>query len=129
MDSWLRIGETTAYQGGTPRQHNGGTGRFAQKQRDEGQRRQREYEPEPASDQAPPDPLLAEIDRLRALEPTRGDSGARRALRARLAYARHQDLPLSPPITSDAASSETTTAVWKQPAPPAAPPGVPPASP
>lgn len=120
MDSISRIGESTPYQGGAPRQRPGDTGGFARRRRPERERPEPEFEP--AHDQAPPDPLLAEMDRLRALEPQRGDSGARRALQARKAYAPPPERPGLPefaptdaPPLADAASAEATTAVYRPP--------------
>lgn len=60
------------------------------------------------------DPLLAELDRLRAMDPTLTESGAHRALLAVRAYQQEPAdipaLPADPPPapTADAASSEPT---------------------
>lgn len=83
MDLLPKIGGVDPYHGGSSQQRPG-TGAFARKKKEEDERRREE------AAAAPPDleidPLLAEIDRLRALDPALTDSGAHRALRALRAY-------------------------------------------
>lgn len=85
MDLLPRIGGVDPYHGGSPQQRPG-TGAFARKKKEEEDRRKRETEVADGHADFEVDPLLAEIDRLRALDPALTDSGAHRALMAVRAY-------------------------------------------
>jgi hypothetical protein len=122
MDLLPKVTGMEPYQGGT--QQRPGTGTFARR-RKPGEARPRSDaadDPEPASLEV--DPLLAEIDRLRALEPGLTESGQHRALRALRAY-QHvpgdhlfppDDLPAAPPA-ADAAAHVSTRVVARPPPP------------
>lgn len=84
MDLLPKIGGVDPYHGGS-QQHRPGTGSFARKKKDEEERKQR-GEDAPTAAPEGVDPLLAEIDRLRALDPVLTESGAHRALMALRAY-------------------------------------------
>lgn len=82
-----------------------GTGAFARKRKDGqgGHERRGGPEDEPTTAaESPLDPLLAELDRLRAIDPALTDSGAHRALLAARAYQPRPGDAL-PPITDAAA--------------------------
>jgi hypothetical protein len=85
MDLLPKIGGVDPYHGGSSQQRPG-TGAFARKRKEEEERRRREAGAEPPPADLEIDPLLAEIDRLRALDPALTDSGAHRALVALRAY-------------------------------------------
>lgn len=80
-----RVGGVDPYHGGTSQQRPG-TGAFAQHKKDEEERRRREAETTAEAAAPEVDPLLAEIDRLRALDPNLTESGTHRALLAARAY-------------------------------------------
>lgn len=102
MDLNPRVGGVDHYQGGA--QQRPGTGAFARnrKRNDQGRR-----DGAGEGDEAPPaadlgvDPLLAEIDRLRALDPELTESGAHRALKAARAY-------LKPSVAEDLLATDQT---------------------
>jgi hypothetical protein len=141
MDLLPKIGGVDPYHGGSSQQRPG-TGAFARKRKEEEERRKRE-----AADPAMPadlevDPLLAEIDRLRALDPELTDSGAHRALMALRAYHKSPgevapddddpfgSIPEAPVVSSDAAATvaeRITTRGFVRRAP--TPAGTPPAPP
>jgi hypothetical protein len=85
------------YQGGA--QHRPATGAFSRKKKDEDERR-RQQAPEEASVELEIDPFLAEIDRIRVLDPSLTESGAHRALLAVKAYQRSPGDP-PPPAADD----------------------------
>ncbi len=131
MDMLPRVGGVDPYAGGGGSQQRPGTGSFARKRKPPADAARSEDEP---TDLPPPDPLLSEIDRLRALDPALTESGAQRALLALRAY---QKTPgeLSPPAGSDgappaadAAAAPTTRTILRRaqayvqpPAPPTPP--------
>lgn len=80
-----RVGGVDPYHGGTSQQRPG-TGAFAQHKKDEEERRRREAETTAEAAAPEVDPLLAEIDRLRALDPNLTESGTHRAMLAARAY-------------------------------------------
>lgn len=142
MDLLPKIGGVDPYHGGSSQQRPG-TGAFARKRKEEEERRKRE-----SADPATPaefevDPLLAEIDRLRALDPELTDSGAHRALMALRAYHKspgevapgdddpfHGLIESPAPAAADAAANvveRITTRGFARRAPPSA--GTPPAPP
>lgn len=84
MDLLPKIGGLDPYHGGSSQQRPG-TGGFARKKKEEDERR-RQAETAAAPPDLEIDPLLAEIDRMRALDPALTDSGAHRALKALHAY-------------------------------------------
>lgn len=87
MDLLPRIGGVDHYQGGA--QQRPGTGAFARKKRQEDERKRgAATDDESAAAELGVDPFLAEIDRLRALDPDLTESGAHRALMAVRAYQR-----------------------------------------
>ena len=98
MDVIPKVGGMDPYQGGAPQQRPG-TGSFARKRKDEEERR-RQQGPEPLPADLEVDPFLAEIDRIRALDPSLTDSGAHRALQAVKAYQRSPGDP-PPPAADD----------------------------
>lgn len=121
MDLNPRVGGVDHYQGGA--QQRPGTGAFARnrKRNDQGRR-----DGAGDGDEAPPaadlgvDPLLAEIDRLRALDPELTESGAHRALKAARAYLR----PVPPAdllAAADPAASDPAPAPAPDPADPTPP--------
>ncbi len=64
-----------------------GSGSFTRKRRDDDSGQQQSPNDEPGSTpEAPLDPLLAELDRIRAIDPAQTQSGAHRALLAQRAY-------------------------------------------
>lgn len=112
MDLLPKVGGTDPYSG----DQRPGTGAFARKRKParSGQRPGDEADPPAAAADVALDPLLAELDRLRAVDPSLTESGAHRAVMALRAY--HQTppaIPLALPgpptggVASDAASSET----------------------
>lgn len=115
------VGGVDPYQGGA--QHRPGTGAFARNRKRPGRDGQDDAG-EAGDGQVPAefavDPLLAEIDRLRALDPDLTESGAHRALKAARAYHRPPD-PLD--ILADAVAAPETPAD----PPPETPPETPPA--
>ncbi len=141
MDLLPKIGGVDPYHGGSSQQRPG-TGAFARKRKEEEERRKRETaEPAMPAD-LEVDPLLAEIDRLRALDPELTDSGAHRALMALRAYHKSPgevapddddpfgDVPEAPVASGDAAATvaeRITTRGFVRRAPP--PVGTPPAPP
>lgn len=133
MDLLPKIGGVDPYHGGAPQQRPG-TGAFARKRKEEEERKRREQESAATPQEFEVDPLLAEIDRLRVLDPALTESGAHRALLALRAYHRQPgelgDEPQAPPppppltapdaaSTADAAGSASTRAFTRRsPTPP-----------
>ncbi len=95
MDMLPKVGGVDPYQGGA--QQRPGTGSFARKKKEEDERPSRREPPEAAPTDLEVDPFIAEMDRLRALDPSLTDSGAHRALLAVKAY---QKTPGDPPLPS-----------------------------
>lgn len=103
MDLNPRVGGVDPYQGGA--QQRPGTGAFSRNRKRQDRDAQdgdgSASDGQGAADFAV-DPLLAEIDRLRALDPDLTESGAHRALKAARAYQRPvhpldaQELPAEP---------------------------------
>jgi hypothetical protein len=120
MDLLPKIGGVDPYHGGSSQQRPG-TGAFARKRKEEEERRKREAGAEPPPPDLEVDPLLAEIDRLRALDPELTDSGAHRALMALRAYHKSPGevapddedpfagIPEPPAAAGDAAATERVT--------------------
>lgn len=127
MDLLPKIGGVDPYHGGSPQQRPG-TGAFARKRKEEDERRKRDGGAESVPSDLEVDPLLAEIDRLRALDPELTDSGAHRALMALRAYHKSpgEVAPddadpfaglLEHPVTGDAAAvvERVTTRAFSRP--------------
>lgn len=144
MDLLPRIGGVDPYHGGSPQQRPG-TGAFARKKKEEEEERRKREGTAPTPPEFEVDPLISEIDRLRALDPELTDSGAHRALMALRAYHRSPgevapdiddlfaDIPEPPPAADAAAAvAERITTrgfVRRPPTPPAATTGSEPATP
>lgn len=121
MDLTPRIGGVDPYSGGAGQQRPG-TGSFARRKRQDGGRDGPPEGAEPAQPPAEVDPLLAEIDRIRALDPSLTESAAHQAIRALRAYQEADGQP-----AAGAASPITTRSFRRRAAeaPPPAP-GAPP---
>jgi hypothetical protein len=128
MDLLPRIGGVDPYQGGA--QQRPGTGAFARKKREEeaAKRKAEAGDDEDTSADFALDPLLAEIDRIRALDPDLTESGQHRALMALRAYQQIAgeddgvvealfDSAMQSPA-ADAAAHVTTRVVSRPPTPP-----------
>lgn len=117
-----RVGGVDPYAGGGGSQQRPGTGAFARKRKPPAEAARSEDEP---ADLPPPDPLLSEIDRLRALDPVLTESGAHRALLALRAY--QQKPPPGSDAGVEAAAAPTTRTILRRAqayqAPPAPAPG------
>lgn len=87
MDLLPKIGGMDPYHGGSSQQRPG-TGSFARKKKQEEERQAAAQGSAPTPPEFDVDPLLAEIDRMRVLDPALTDSGAHRALMALRAYHR-----------------------------------------
>jgi hypothetical protein len=116
MDMLPKVGGVDPYQGGA--QQRPGTGSFSRKKKHEdaqGQEAESESAALPAEFTI--DPFLADIDRLRALDPDLTESGAHRALMAVRAYQRTPGEATldaifgddAPPAADAAADVETRT--------------------
>lgn len=121
MDMLPKVGGVDPYQGGA--QQRPGTGTYSRRKKpEEAKRAEAESDDEALPAEFAIDPFLAEIDRLRALDPDLTESGAHRALMAVRAYQRTPgeatlDALFSDeaPPAADAAADEVETEAFTRP--------------
>lgn len=130
MDLLPKIGGVDPYQGGA--QQRPGTGAFKRKPRHTagGRGAGDGQEDDVVQADLGMDPLLAEIDRIRALDPDLTESGAHRALMAVRAYQQTPGEPLDPGrlLAEGGLPAADAAAHVAEPAPAATPPTPPAAS-